>query len=52
VRVLPERSARRSYWIVVHEDVRGLGRIKAVHDHLVSSIQADRDIFLNARDAP
>jgi DNA-binding transcriptional LysR family regulator len=52
VRVLPERSALRSYWIVVHEDVRGLGRIKAVHDHLVSSIRADRDIFLTPRGEP
>ena len=48
VRVLPERRALRSYWIVVHEDVRGLGRIRAVHDHLVRSIAADRDIFLMA----
>ncbi len=46
VRVLPERQARRSYWIVVHEDVRGLGRIRAVHDHLVESIAAERGMFL------
>ncbi len=46
VRVLPERRALRSYWIVVHEDVRDLCRIRAVHDHLVESIEADRGMFL------
>ncbi len=46
VRVLPERRAYRSYWIVEHEDTRGLGRIRAVHDFLVSSIEEDRSIFI------
>jgi DNA-binding transcriptional LysR family regulator len=46
VRVLPELRALRSYWIVVHEDLRGLGRVKAVHDHLVAAITADRGIFV------
>ncbi len=44
--VLPERRATRSYWIVYHEDMRGLGRIKAVYDHLVSSIERDRASFV------
>jgi len=43
--VLPERRASRSYWIVTHEDTRGLGRIRAVHDHLVQSVARDKAMF-------
>jgi len=46
VRVLPERRASRAYWIVTHEDTRGLGRIRAVHEHLVASVERDRAIFV------
>lgn len=46
VRVLPERRAERAYWIVTHEDTRGLGRIRAVHNHLVASVERDRGMFL------
>jgi DNA-binding transcriptional LysR family regulator len=45
-RVLPERRATRSYWIVTHEDTRGLGRIRAVHDHLVQCVARDRGTFV------
>jgi DNA-binding transcriptional LysR family regulator len=45
-RVLPERRATRNYWIVTHEDTRGLGRIRAVHDHLVQCVTRDRGMFL------
>jgi DNA-binding transcriptional LysR family regulator len=45
-RVLPERRATRSYWIVTHEDTRGLGRIRAVHDHLVQCVTRDRGTFV------
>jgi DNA-binding transcriptional LysR family regulator len=45
-RVLPERRAVRSYWIVTHEDTRGLGRIRAVHDHLAASVERDRAMFI------
>ena len=45
-RVLPERRAMRSYWIVTHEDTRGLGRIRAVHDHLVAAVERDRAMFV------
>jgi DNA-binding transcriptional LysR family regulator len=44
-RVLPDRRAMRSYWIVTHEDTRGLGRIRAAHDHLIASVERDRRIF-------
>jgi DNA-binding transcriptional LysR family regulator len=44
--VLPERRATRSYWIVTHEDTRGLGRIRAVCEHLVASVTRDRATFV------
>ena len=46
VRVLPERRATRAYWLVTHEDTRGLGRIRAVADHLAHAVARDRAIFM------
>lgn len=46
--VLPERRATRTYWIVEHEDTRGLGRIRAVHDFIVETVQADRAAFVGS----
>ncbi len=48
--VLPARQARRAYWIVEHEDTRGLGRIRAVHDFIVEAVQKDRAGFLGPVD--
>lgn len=45
VRVLPERQAKRAYWIVEHEDVSSLGRVRAVHDHIVGCVATDRALF-------
>jgi DNA-binding transcriptional LysR family regulator len=46
VRVLPERRATRAYWLVTHEDTRGLGRIRAVAEHLAKAVARDRAMFL------
>ncbi len=46
VRVLPERRASRAYWLVTHEDTRGLGRIRAVAEHLAKAVARDRGMFL------
>ena len=46
IRVLPERRATRAYWLVTHEDTRGLGRIRAVADHLTKAVARDRGMFL------
>jgi len=46
VRVLPERRATRAYWIVTHEDTRGLGRIRAAHEHIVACVERDRGAFV------
>jgi DNA-binding transcriptional LysR family regulator len=45
VRVLPQLQAVRTYWIIEHEDVRDLGRVRAVHDHIVACVAADRRMF-------
>jgi DNA-binding transcriptional LysR family regulator len=45
-RVLPERRATRAYWLVTHEDTRGLGRIRAVAEHLAKAVARDRTMFL------
>ncbi|HKN27328.1 MAG TPA: LysR family transcriptional regulator [Roseiarcus sp.] len=46
VRILPDRRATRTYWLVTHEDTRGLGRIRAVAEHLAKSVAEARGIFL------
>ena len=46
IRLLPERRATRAYWLVTHEDTRGLGRIRAVADHLTKAVARDRGMFL------
>jgi DNA-binding transcriptional LysR family regulator len=46
VRVLPERRATRAYWLVTHQDTRGLGRIRAVAEHLAETVARDRAMFL------
>lgn len=50
--VLPERRAERSYFLVVHEDVRSLGRIRAVADHIVDATARHRSVFCPAAATP
>jgi DNA-binding transcriptional LysR family regulator len=45
-RVLPERSAARTYWLVTHEDTRGLGRIRAVCEYMKASVTRDHAMFI------
>lgn len=49
VRVLPDSGTSRSYWVVEHEDTRGIGRIRAVHDFLVDAVEHDRAAFARRR---
>ena len=46
VKILPDRRASRAYWLVTHEDTRGLGRIRAVAEHLGNAVARDRGMFL------
>ena len=36
---------RRAYWLVYHESMRGLTRIKAVSDFVVQAVERDRLLF-------
>ncbi len=45
-RVLPERRATRTYWLVTHEDTRGLGRVRALSEFLAERVAKDRKLFL------
>jgi DNA-binding transcriptional LysR family regulator len=45
VRVLPELSIRRSYWLVYHESVRDVRRITAVADFIRDAVEAERSLF-------
>ena len=44
-RVLPERRAMRAYWLVTHEDTRGLGRVRALSEFLAERVGRDRRLF-------
>jgi DNA-binding transcriptional LysR family regulator len=44
--VLPQLRFDRSYWLVTHQDLRGLARIRAAMDHIVAEVQANKDMFL------
>jgi DNA-binding transcriptional LysR family regulator len=45
VRVMPEHGIERSYWIVTHEDVRDVARVRLVHDFMVDLAQRLRKTF-------
>lgn len=36
VRIAPERRVMRTYWIVTHDDVRDLARVRLAHDRIVA----------------
>ena len=45
VRVLPDISLKRSYWIVTHADVRGLRRVTEVMDFISARTKEARADF-------
>ena len=46
VQVLPEHAVGRSYWIVYHESLRNIRRVKAVVDFIAEETERERDLFL------
>ncbi len=44
--VLPGRRAKRAYWLVTHQDTSGLGRIRAVCEHLIACVTRDKAMFV------
>ncbi len=45
VHILPEISIERGYWIQVHPDSRGLARVRATIDFIVSQVDSTADFF-------
>lgn len=46
VRVLPETSIQRTYWLLTHDDTRMLARVRAVADFITEEVTASRAMFL------
>lgn len=45
VSILPHRTLLRSYWTVVHEDLRGIRRVALVAEFLAELVERDRALF-------
>lgn len=45
VRVLPDKVIRRSYWLVLHESVRDLARVRVVADFIAEEVERARAAF-------
>ncbi|MNL89321.1 hypothetical protein D3C87_2195640 [compost metagenome] len=45
VPVLPAHTLTRSYWTVVHEDLRSISRVALVAEFLSEIVSRDRAIF-------
>lgn len=45
VAVLPERQIKRAYFMVIHESMRSLQRIRTVADFIAASVEKERAIF-------
>ena len=43
--VLPDTAFERSYWIITHLDMLGLGRVRAISEFLLAEVGAQRSIF-------
>lgn len=48
VKLLPEHSYRRSYWLVTHADIHDLRRIKEVEGFIVDAVREARGLFISA----
>ncbi|GAA0669825.1 DNA-binding transcriptional LysR family regulator [Sphingomonas insulae] len=44
-RVLPERTIRRSFWLVTHQDTRGAKKVRAFREWLTALVAAQRGRF-------
>jgi DNA-binding transcriptional LysR family regulator len=51
VAVLPDHVAlTRSFWLIIHSDLRGLARVGATADFIVREVRRARSLFLGAPD--
>ena len=49
VRILPALSARRSYWLAIHETLHDVPRVRAAADFITEAVQGDRQSFVVTR---
>lgn len=45
VRLLPDKTIMRTYWLTAHSDVRDLARVRLVHEFILANARADRGLF-------
>ncbi len=46
VRILPALSARRSYWLAIHETLHAVPRVRAAADFIAETVQENRQSFI------
>jgi len=45
---LPVKDVERTMWLLIHPDLRGTARVKALMSHLLTGLQNEKDAFLGA----
>jgi DNA-binding transcriptional LysR family regulator len=48
IRILPTLTARRSYWLAIHENLNDVPRVRAAADFITEAVQEDRHGFTAA----
>jgi DNA-binding transcriptional LysR family regulator len=48
---LPVKQVVRTMWLLIHPDLRGTARVKALMNHLMTGLQNDKDAFIGAEPA-
>jgi DNA-binding transcriptional LysR family regulator len=43
---LPVKEVERTMWLLIHPDLRGTARVKALMNHLLSELQKEKDAFM------
>ena len=46
VPVLPDKVIRRSYWLVLHESVRDIARVRVAADFIAEEVERARSMFV------
>ena len=48
---LPVKNVERTMWLLMHPDLRGTARVKALMNHLLTGLQNEKDAFIGADSA-
>ena len=43
---LPVKNVERTMWLLLHPDLRGTARVKALMHHLLTNLQKEKDVFV------